>query len=193
MENKDNSKHCYLLLSFIRCTPPPHPIWAMPERERCTMSCLYTVQYVFLLTEQAETYLKIYALKHHLRYIWPSLFGWMENMIFKETVTGYFDWLWASVKMKSEISFKVFIRKEHRKNNLKNIFFPWESGFWISVFGNRAILLYRQHILQCSTFGCFHRLSTTYSHKLYIHSVKSQWCRAGASSGTFSLGGGWRG
>ena len=45
------------------------------------------VQYVFLPTEQAETYLKIYVLIYHLTYICPSLFGWKENLIFKETVT----------------------------------------------------------------------------------------------------------
>ena len=56
--------------------------------------------------------------------------------------------------------------------------------FWIESYRTEK----QQHIELCS-FGCFHRISTTYSHKLYIHSVKSQWCRAGASSGTFSLGG----
>ena len=42
-------------------------------------------QYVFLPTKQAETYLKIYVLMYHLTYIWTSLFGWKENLIFKET------------------------------------------------------------------------------------------------------------
>ena len=89
MENKDNSKHCYLLLSFIRRTPPPSP--NLGNARKGTLHNVLLVQYVFLLTEQAETYLKIFALKRHLMYIWPSLFGWMENMIFEETVTGYFD------------------------------------------------------------------------------------------------------
>ena len=31
--------------------------------------------------------------------------------------------------MKNETSFKVFFPKEHRKNSLKNIVFPWESVF----------------------------------------------------------------
>ena len=44
-------------------------------------------QYVFLPTEQAETYLKIYVLIYHSTYICPSLFGWKENLIFKEAVT----------------------------------------------------------------------------------------------------------
>ena len=30
-----------------------------------------------------------------------------------------------------------------------NYFFPWETGFWISVFGNRAIVLYK-----CTTVHC---------------------------------------
>ena len=38
-----------------------------------------------------------------------------------------------------------FILKEHRKNDLKNNCFPWESGFGISVFGYRATVLYKQH------------------------------------------------
>ena len=33
-----------------------------------------------------------------------------------------------------------FILKEHRKNDLKNNCFPWESGFGISVFYYRAIV-----------------------------------------------------
>ena len=61
------------------------------------------VQYVFLQTKHAETYLKIYVLamsnfitfmnlnrvqtlRKLLTYICPSLFGWKENMIFEETV-----------------------------------------------------------------------------------------------------------
>ena len=50
---------------------------------------LHTVQigwYIFLLTEQAETYLEICVLIYHSTYICPSLFGWKENLIFKETV-----------------------------------------------------------------------------------------------------------
>ena len=42
----------------------------------------------------------------------------------------------------------VFILKEHRKITSK-IFSRWESGFWISVFGYRAILLHKQHIVHC--------------------------------------------
>ena len=42
----------------------------------------------------------------------------------------------------------VFILKEHRKITSK-IFSPWESAFWISVFGYRAILLHKQHIVHC--------------------------------------------
>ena len=45
------------------------------------------VQYVFLPTKQAETYLKIYVLICHSTYIYPSFFSWKQNLIFKETVT----------------------------------------------------------------------------------------------------------
>ena len=44
------------------------------------------VQYVFLPAEQTDTYFKIYVLMYHSKYICPSLFGWKENFIFKETV-----------------------------------------------------------------------------------------------------------
>ena len=40
------------------------------------------VQYVFLPTKQAETYLKIYVLIYNLTYICTSLFDWRENMIY---------------------------------------------------------------------------------------------------------------
>ena len=43
-------------------------------------------QYVFLPTEKAKTYLKIYVLTYHSTYICPSRFGRRENLIFKETV-----------------------------------------------------------------------------------------------------------
>ena len=51
------------------------------------MHDLLFVQYVFLPAEQTDTYLKIYVLMYHSKYICPSLFGWKENFIFKETVT----------------------------------------------------------------------------------------------------------
>ena len=44
-------------------------------------------QYVFLPTEQAETYLKSCVLINYLTYICLCLFGWKVNMILKETVT----------------------------------------------------------------------------------------------------------
>ena len=46
---------------------------------------VYFVQYVFLLTEQAETHIEICVLIYHLTYICPSSDG-KENMIFEETV-----------------------------------------------------------------------------------------------------------
>ena len=43
--------------------------------------------YVFLPTEQAETYLKSCVLINHSTYICLCLFGWKVTLIFKETVT----------------------------------------------------------------------------------------------------------
>ena len=56
----------------------------------CLMSTLHNVhfvKYVFLPTEQAETCLKSCVLINYSTYICLGLFGWKENMIFKETVT----------------------------------------------------------------------------------------------------------
>ena len=40
------------------------------------------VQYVFLPTEQSETYFKIFILTYDLTYICPGLFDWKENTFF---------------------------------------------------------------------------------------------------------------
>ena len=48
---------------------------------------VHFVKYVYLPTEQAETYLKRCVLINYSTYICLGLFGWKENMIFKETVT----------------------------------------------------------------------------------------------------------
>ena len=53
----------------------------------------------------------------------------------------------------STVQCSDFILEEHRESFLKITFFPWKNGFRISVFGYRAIvLLYKQHIVQCSDF-----------------------------------------
>ena len=64
----------------------------MPDHSCCVL--LYTelhsvpfAQYVFIRTEQAETYPKTYVLIYHPKYICPSLFVWKENLTFKETLT----------------------------------------------------------------------------------------------------------
>ena len=44
--------------------------------------------YVFLPTEQAETYLKSCVLINYSTYICLCLFGWKENMINEETVSS---------------------------------------------------------------------------------------------------------
>ena len=52
-----------------------------------TMHNVHFVKYVFLPTEKAETGLKSCVLINYSTYICLGLFGWKENMIFKETVT----------------------------------------------------------------------------------------------------------
>ena len=47
------------------------------------MCCLYSMFNVFLPTEQADTYLKIYLLIYHSTYICPSLFGWKGKLDFQ--------------------------------------------------------------------------------------------------------------
>ena len=43
---------------------------------------VYIVQYVFLPTEQSETYFKNFILTYDLTYICPGLFDWKENTFF---------------------------------------------------------------------------------------------------------------
>ena len=46
------------------------------------------VQYVFIQTEQAETYPKIYVSIDNSTFFCPSLFGWKEKIIFEETLNS---------------------------------------------------------------------------------------------------------
>ena len=46
------------------------------------MHNVYIVQYVFLPTEQSETYFKIFILTYDLTYICPGLFDCEENTFF---------------------------------------------------------------------------------------------------------------
>ena len=48
---------------------------------------VHFVKYVYLPTEQAETYLKSCVLINYSTYICLCLFGWKVSMVFKETVT----------------------------------------------------------------------------------------------------------
>ena len=57
------------------------------DRRTTTLHNVHFVKYVFLPTEQAETYLKSCVLINYSTYICLCLFGWKENMILKETVT----------------------------------------------------------------------------------------------------------
>ena len=52
-----------------------------------TMHNVHFGYYVYLPTEQAETYLKSCVLINYSTYICLCLFGWKVNMILKETVT----------------------------------------------------------------------------------------------------------
>ena len=92
MDNKDNSKHCYLF-TILHPTHGPQPSSNPGNVRNGTLQNVLFVQYVFLATEQAETHPKIYVFIYHLTYICPSFFGWKGNMIFEETVTGYFEWV----------------------------------------------------------------------------------------------------
>ena len=52
------------------------------------MHNVHFVKYVYLPTEQAETYLKSCVLINYSTYICLFLFGWKENMIHEETVSS---------------------------------------------------------------------------------------------------------
>ena len=57
----------------------------------CTLSVLHSVlfvQYVFIQTEQAETYPKIYVSIDNSTFFFPSLFAWKEKIIFEETLNS---------------------------------------------------------------------------------------------------------
>ena len=58
-----------------RIVSTQHFVWACQPYTRTALHNVYFVQYVFLPTEQSETYLKIWVLIYHLTYICPSLFG----------------------------------------------------------------------------------------------------------------------
>ena len=68
-----------------------HWVWFFRMRKynnRILCLALHNVlfaQYVFLPTEQAETYSKIYVLIYHLTYICPSLCGWKEKWFLRKT------------------------------------------------------------------------------------------------------------
>ena len=51
-------------------------------KENSPVHNVYIVQYVFLPTEQSETYFKNFILTYDLTYICPGLFDWKENTFF---------------------------------------------------------------------------------------------------------------
>ena len=52
------------------------------ESDQFPMHNVYIVQYVFLPTEQCETYFKNFILTYDSTYICPGLFDWKENTFF---------------------------------------------------------------------------------------------------------------
>ena len=52
------------------------------SKNKFTLHNVLFVQYVFLPTEQTETYFKICILTYDLTYICPGLFDWKENTFF---------------------------------------------------------------------------------------------------------------
>ena len=70
-----------------RANPPRHywhweNLLDVEVPHQCTLHNVYIGQYVYLATEQAETYLKICVLIYHLTYICPSLFDCEVNTFF---------------------------------------------------------------------------------------------------------------
>ena len=65
--------------------------YEMPPSLLLKVATLHNVhfgKYVYLPTEQAETYLKRCVLINYSTYICLCLFGWKENMINEETVSS---------------------------------------------------------------------------------------------------------
>ena len=127
------------------------------------------VQYVFLPTQQAETYLKIYVLMFYLTYVYLSslvrlegkldLQGkpWFSNSKF--AISGLF-WpilsdqkiIFRSPENKKRDKFLSFHPKRSTGKITTKIIFPWESGLWIYIFGCSAIVLYKQQIVHWEFF-----------------------------------------
>ena len=67
--------------------------WVPPYRQISGLFCGWAMHnvhfgyYVYLPSEQAETYLKSCVLMNYSTYICLCLFGWKVNMILKKTVT----------------------------------------------------------------------------------------------------------
>ena len=57
-------------------------------RKGATLHNVHFGYYVYLPTEQAETYLKSCVLINYSTYICLYLFGWRENMIHEKTVSS---------------------------------------------------------------------------------------------------------
>ena len=81
VERKNDEQPKPLKNTYIGADIPPYMMVIMPLHN------VHFVKYVFLPTEQAETYLKSCILINYSTYICLCLFGWKENMILKETVT----------------------------------------------------------------------------------------------------------
>ena len=93
LSTRPSAKCAHVLVHLVQCkmcpcSCPLGPVQDVPmflsTHDHSAQCALCTV---YLPTEQAEKYFKIYVLICHLTYICPSLFGWKANIIFEETAT----------------------------------------------------------------------------------------------------------
>ena len=71
-----------------------------------------------------------------------------------------------------------------------NYFFPWETGFWISVFGNRAIVLYKCTMYTMYTLCIVEKLLLTSIRTIEISSTGAGFLLLPSFFGNFSVMGG---
>ena len=108
------------------------------------------VQYVFRPTEQAETNLKFFILQYYLLYICPSLFSWKENMNFEETVSFKLK-IWDFWVILTDFEGSKSRKKKNIGKIASKILFSHEKVlFCLQSKYQRAIVLYKQHIVQCN-------------------------------------------
>ena len=94
-----------------------------PHCTMCTLYSMYKLRHILKL-----------VFWYHLTYICPNLRDKHEK---KLRFPGFFPPILCAAP---KIMFPV---PENERNEKWIIFFPWETGFWISISGNRAIVLYK--------------------------------------------------